>query len=36
MFKYMGQWEGDLQQGEGKCVHADGRQYDGQWKEGYK
>ena len=34
--KYMGQWEGDLQEGEGKCIYADGSQYDGQWKAGLR
>lgn len=33
-FKYMGQWEGDLQHGQGKCTYADGSQYDGQWQAG--
>jgi hypothetical protein len=32
----MGQWEGDQQEGEGKCIYADGSQYDGQWKAGLR
>lgn len=36
MFKYAGQWEADLQSGEGKCQYADGSQYDGQWKAGQR
>lgn len=35
-FKYMGQWEADLQQGEGKCIYADGAQYDGGWQAGMR
>ena len=36
LFKYTGQWEVDLQQGEGKCIYADGSQYDGQWAAGQR
>ena len=32
----MGQWEADLQHGEGKCVYADGSTYDGQWQAGQR
>lgn len=34
LFRYLGQWEGDLQQGQGKCVYADGATYDGAWRAG--
>lgn len=35
-YKYMGQWEGDLEHGEGKCIYADGAQYDGGWQAGMR
>ena len=34
LFKYTGQWEGDLQHGQGTCHYADGSTYEGQWHEG--
>ena len=30
----MGEWQDDLQCGEGKCLYVDGAAYDGEWKDG--
>jgi hypothetical protein len=35
-FKYIGQWERDVQHGEGKCTYADGSVYGGNWKDGMR
>ncbi|GAB4815949.1 hypothetical protein N2152v2_002995 [Parachlorella kessleri] len=34
--KYMGEWQADLQCGQGKCLYVDGSAYDGEWKDGMR
>ena len=33
-YKYMGAFERDQQHGQGRCLYADGSEYEGEWREG--